>query len=338
MKKYDCKDTDYLGQSTILPCLFEIIFVSLPCRWVIDHRLITQSKNMILTKKALAILFWYKRHLPREDVKIQTLGLKVNKKIYYITRDYKRLEEPHSAYTLQKHLLRINLLSKKHPNSGSLRKAMDKFFKSTGLTSVTIGEGVTSIGYYAFSKSEPCKIYVNRGTKTLLSLWDDGYTNVYYIGTDVNAIKPVLSLVSATQTTLKVKIDNYAEEFKYEYDDGIVGKEPFMITGLCPDVEEKVTVSISSDDKKIDINSTFMPQSLSLQIEASDITATSFSVSGSYSKGDALVTTESLKVYNDEVEGSAREGCRCGQGTPCPYLRGDINADERLLYSLCSVE
>ncbi len=50
-------------------------------------------------------------------------------KIYYITRDYKRLEEPHSVYTLQKHLLRINLLSKKHPNSGSLRKAMDKFFK-----------------------------------------------------------------------------------------------------------------------------------------------------------------------------------------------------------------
>ncbi len=178
------------------------------------------------------------------------------------------------------------------------------FYNCTGLKSVTIGEGVTSIGNYAFSKSEACKIYVNRGTKTLLSLWDDGYTNVYYIGTDVNAIKPVLSLISATQTTLKVKIDNYAEEFKYEYDDGIVGKEPFMITGLCPDVEEKVTVSISSDDKKIDINSTFMPQSLSLQIEASDITATSFSVSGSYSKGDALVTTESLKVYNDEVEGS----------------------------------
>ena len=50
-------------------------------------------------------------------------------KLYYITRDYKRLEEPDNHYTLQKHLLRINQLAQKHPNSGSLQKAMDNFFK-----------------------------------------------------------------------------------------------------------------------------------------------------------------------------------------------------------------
>ena len=50
-------------------------------------------------------------------------------KLYYITKDYKRLEEPDTHYTLQKHLLRINHLAQKHPNSGSLQKAMDIFFK-----------------------------------------------------------------------------------------------------------------------------------------------------------------------------------------------------------------
>lgn len=50
-------------------------------------------------------------------------------KLYYITRDYKQLEVPITPYTLEKHLLRINQLAKKYPNSGSLQKAMDIFFK-----------------------------------------------------------------------------------------------------------------------------------------------------------------------------------------------------------------
>ena len=50
-------------------------------------------------------------------------------KLYYITRDYRRLEEPDNHYSLQKHILRINQLAQKHPNSGSLQKAMDIFFK-----------------------------------------------------------------------------------------------------------------------------------------------------------------------------------------------------------------
>ncbi|MEE3416609.1 MAG: RNA-directed DNA polymerase [Prevotella sp.] len=50
-------------------------------------------------------------------------------KMYYLANDYKQLEEPECAYTLQKHLLRIHKLSLEHPNSGSLQKAMNHFFK-----------------------------------------------------------------------------------------------------------------------------------------------------------------------------------------------------------------
>ena len=50
-------------------------------------------------------------------------------KIYYLTNDYKHLEELECAYTIQKHLLRIYKLSLEHPNTGSLQKAMNHFFK-----------------------------------------------------------------------------------------------------------------------------------------------------------------------------------------------------------------
>lgn len=50
-------------------------------------------------------------------------------KLYYLTNDYKQLEKSDSAYSLQKHLLRIYKLSLEHPNSGSLQKAMSHFFK-----------------------------------------------------------------------------------------------------------------------------------------------------------------------------------------------------------------
>lgn len=50
-------------------------------------------------------------------------------KLYYITNGYKDLEEKDNNYSLQKHLLRINRLAQEHPNSGSVQKSMDLFFK-----------------------------------------------------------------------------------------------------------------------------------------------------------------------------------------------------------------
>lgn len=50
-------------------------------------------------------------------------------KLYYLTNDYKQLEKSDNTYSLQKHLLRIYKLSLEHPNSGSLQKAMNHFFK-----------------------------------------------------------------------------------------------------------------------------------------------------------------------------------------------------------------
>ncbi len=50
-------------------------------------------------------------------------------KMYYLANDYKHLEEPECPYTIQKHLLRIHKLSLEYPNTGSLQKAMNHFFK-----------------------------------------------------------------------------------------------------------------------------------------------------------------------------------------------------------------
>lgn len=50
-------------------------------------------------------------------------------KLYYITKDFKRLEDKKSGYTLQKQLLRIYKLSLECPNSGMLQKSFEFFFK-----------------------------------------------------------------------------------------------------------------------------------------------------------------------------------------------------------------
>lgn len=50
-------------------------------------------------------------------------------KLYYITHGLRELEEPDANYTLEKHLLRINKLAQEHPNSGSVQKSMDFFYK-----------------------------------------------------------------------------------------------------------------------------------------------------------------------------------------------------------------
>ncbi len=50
-------------------------------------------------------------------------------KLYYLDNSFKELEMKDCGYSLQKHLLRINQLSLRHPNSGSLQKAMSHFFR-----------------------------------------------------------------------------------------------------------------------------------------------------------------------------------------------------------------
>ena len=50
-------------------------------------------------------------------------------KLYYITHDFKQIEEQEDSLTLQKRLLQIYSLSKEHPNSGTLQKAMGLLFR-----------------------------------------------------------------------------------------------------------------------------------------------------------------------------------------------------------------
>lgn len=137
----------------------------------------------------------------------------------------------------------------------------------------------------------------------MITLWDEGYTNVYYTGTEEKALKPELSLVSATQTTLTVRIDNFAKEFRYEYNDGVINEETIAITSLRPDAEEAVTVNMSLDDKTISLSKSFKTEPLSLKIDVKDINASSFSAYGSYQHGDANVSAESIKLYKTEVKG-----------------------------------
>ena len=143
------------------------------------------------------------------------------------------------------------------------------FKDCTGLTSITIPNSLTSIGCLVFSgcnkletiilgdfmtflsseafSSCPAKIYVSKGTYTLLALWNAGMTP-YLIGTNRQLTKPYLS-VSTTQTTANITLQNTEEYTDFVYCEGYYGNEVlennrYTITGLNPEGKYYAYVTI----------------------------------------------------------------------------------------------
>ena len=182
----------------------------------------------------------------------------------------------------------------------------------SGLTSITIPNSVTSIGSDAFYGVQ--KILVNKGTPALLELWEGGY-NPKQIGSEELLPKPTLVATGQTQTSISYKIENWYDEYEYYYSNTIrkkLSKPTLTDNSLCPDSKGgKVCVCMpgtnpenlydspyyefSSDAKTLDLN---------LNIVQTSKTASSFSLKGTYSEGDAVVTGQGLSVAGKSVEGN----------------------------------
>lgn len=202
-----------------------------------------------------------------------------------------------------------------------------------GVTSVTIPNSVTSIGRYAFFYSsckeftlpdniayiggaafyyDNCKIYINRGTISLLALWQSisrtSSCTIYERGTNTRIYRPKISdSSSTTQTSISPIISNALyNEYKYylEYTtDGITeyveteNKKKIPITGLYPGqkVELKFYICLGSISYLID-EVTMSTNNLSPVINAIT-TPSTIHLTGTYRQGDANVTSESVSIY-----------------------------------------
>ena len=226
------------------------------------------------------------------------------------------------------------------------------FYGCSGLTSLTIGNSVTSIGEYAFYNCPQCssitlpddiisigtsaftssiKLYVNRGTKTLLALWNAKYTSPYE--TDTETVLPPSSIsVETTQMTASVMVNNFYAEYTNTLNDEQITSESITYH-VRPEYSESLTLKVSKG------NVTYMPSSITFTTKSisptatrTEATASSMTVVASYLEGDAPVTDQTLTVNGVTVKGNSLyiHGLSPGSSYKATYT---IKVDDKYEYT-----
>ena len=199
------------------------------------------------------------------------------------------------------------------------------FYNFRNLKTITIPQSVTSIGQQAFygcaalasvtiennnlteiyqnAFPSQAKLYVKRGTKTLLTLWKNGYTRPYEIGTDKQLPPSSLSVVSTTQMTATVKVNDFYDGYAYTFNDEKIGKDTKTLSVPYPGYKFNQPLKISLDDVLYTTNPySFQTKGLNMKAERTGGTASSMTVKASYEQGDAPVTAQTLSLGGVTVE------------------------------------
>lgn len=183
------------------------------------------------------------------------------------------------------------------------------FSGCSGLVSILLPDNILSIGTNAFTPET--KLFVNKGSKTLLTFWKNKDKNgkLLYIPYDQESneeiLAPSFEIAPTTQTTAKVKIENWCDGFTYLYNNEETTKKEFNYNKLKPDTKQALTLVVSKDDVHYDVNDSFTTQSLLPRIEEWTTTASSISATGVYTEDDAKVVGHSIQIAdNDIVEGN----------------------------------
>ena len=171
------------------------------------------------------------------------------------------------------------------------------------LETATIGDNVTSIGIYAFPTST--NFFVNRGTPSLLSLWNAGYLSPYQMGTENILSASSLAVEGATQMTATVKVENFYDDMENTLDDEVLTEDTKVYNGY-PDYKKEATLKVYKNGV------TYTPASISYQmlpisptVERAEGTASSMVAKASYLEGDAEVTSQVLTINGVSVEGDS---------------------------------
>jgi hypothetical protein len=158
------------------------------------------------------------------------------------------------------------------------------------------------------------KVLVNRGTTSLLALWNRGYTP-QQIGTEASLSAPNLIATARTQSTISYRVDNWYDEYKYYYDDTYSGlntlsSATFVQEKLLPNSRgNSVYVYMpSADPNNYATHYTFSSDAKTLEFNPSIAqtgkTASSLTLEGTYPQGDAVVTKQVISIDGKTTEGN----------------------------------
>ena len=178
----------------------------------------------------------------------------------------------------------------------------DAFSGCTGLTSVTIPTNLISIDKTAFQNCTNIKLNAIRGTDGLLSVWNYG-ADPYEKGTSQLLLRPSMSLESTTQTSLTYQVNNVYPELEYQYDNNStpLGNNEYLITGLRPELSQPIILVVKSANNSYSTTYNAETSPISPTLACEDVTASSLSVKGSYTEGDAKVVSCTLIMNGKEM-------------------------------------
>ena len=225
------------------------------------------------------------------------------------------------------------------------------FSDCSSLESVNMSDNIISIGSNAFDSNS--KLYVKRGSKTLLTFWNtktyDGSLvyKPHEKSTDKVILPPSFNILSTTQTTAKVKIENWCDGYTYTYNGEETTKKKFDYTKLKPASTQNLNLVVSLDDVQYKISGSFTTQSLVPRIDEWTVTASSISATGAYTEDDAKVVSDKIAItgynyyygepsVNDKQEGNHIfvSGLNPGRGYTVNYtIEVDYGGEKTATYT-----
>ncbi|MBO4907136.1 MAG: leucine-rich repeat domain-containing protein [Bacteroidaceae bacterium] len=172
------------------------------------------------------------------------------------------------------------------------------------LASIILPNNITSISHTTSYPTFPAtaKLYVNRGTVSLITLWNAGLVP-YQLGTETKLQKPIVTVSKITQMTVTFNIGNYYDDLVYTavpQNSKLEGRV-LTVSGLMPGSSYSSTdvIKVSSGRVSMKLQASFSTATFNQSITLIDKTASSITVSGSYSKGDANVVEERFVIGNE---------------------------------------
>ena len=204
------------------------------------------------------------------------------------------------------------------------------FSNCSKLSKATIGDNVMSIGTSAFPTST--SLYVNRGTTSLLALWNANYKTPFETGTKNVLTASSLSLESTTQMTATIKVNNFYPEFENTLADNVI-ENAVNILQKHPEYKGTAVLKVSKDGVSYTAPSiTYTTQSITPTVTRTEGTASSMVAKASYMEGDAQVTSQMLTINNVTVEGDSLylNGLKPGTSYTATYT---IKVDDEYEYT-----
>lgn len=200
------------------------------------------------------------------------------------------------------------------------------FRNCNSLSSVTIPNSVTSIGDEAFrycnslktlklpdniekiyssAFDSSCKLLCKEGSITLISLWEAPAKAYSLEGKELP--RPTVSS-SNTQTTVTLNIDNYYKQYNYSSNHSIKDGQ-ITLKDLFPEESVYTMIEMSTTDGKKKLKLTegsYMTKSISPNIKF-EVSPTSIKPMGTYTSGDASVTSKKMYFGNNLMETNSME-------------------------------